>query len=443
MFAGGAAASLVALGYRYRRIVTPTERQQIHWVVLGITVALAGTLATVVADLIAGTAALTIVALDLVRTMAVLAIPVSIAIAILRHRLWGVDVVINRALVYASLTAGIFSLYVLIVGTLGWALRSEDNLFVSIVATAAVALLFAPLRDRLERGVNHLMYGHRDDPFTVVTRLGERLDATLAPDAMLPAVVSSVREALQLPYVEIVGAAGVGGSAIASGEPVNGIERIPLSYLHEEVGVLLVGRRRGESSFSAADRALLTDLARQAGTAMHMVRITAELQRSRERLVTAREEERRRLRRDLHDGLGAQMAALKVQSRVLRGLIHRDPEAAEVEATALHAELQEAIIDVRRLVHDLRPPALDDLGLVGALRRLAQQHDRSGLTVVVIAPEESIFLPAAVEVALYRVAQEALVNVARHADARHCEVRLTIHDRDARLCITDDGRGLP
>jgi signal transduction histidine kinase len=207
----------------------------------------------------------------------------------------------------------------------------------------------------------------------------------------------------------------------------------------------VLGVRPGESTFSAADRRLLADLARQAGVAVSTVRLTADLQRSRERLVTAREEERRRLRRDLHDGLGAQLAGLTVQTGVLRTLIPKDPAAAEALAGELRGELRTAIADIRRLVHGLRPPALDELGLVGALQRLAERcgTDGSGLRVEVDVPAGLPALPAAIEVAAYRIAQEALTNVVRHSGARTCCVRLATDTDGLVLEVTDDGAGLP
>jgi signal transduction histidine kinase len=189
---------------------------------------------------------------------------------------------------------------------------------------------------------------------------------------------------------------------------------------------------------------LLEDLARQAEVAVHAVRLTADLQRSRERLVATREEERRRLRRDLHDGLGAQLAGLNVQAGTLRRLIPQDPDAADEMVVELRKELRGAIADIRRLVYDLRPPALDDLGLAEALRRLAERYgsEDEQPRVAVETSEELPTLPAAVEVAVYRIAQVALTNVARHAKARNCMVRLAV-DVDVRLEIVDDGVGIP
>jgi signal transduction histidine kinase len=219
---------------------------------------------------------------------------------------------------------------------------------------------------------------------------------------------------------------------------------VPLVHHGVPVGDMVLGLRAGESAFTAADRRLLADLARQAGVAVSAVRLTADLQRSRERLVTTREEERRRLRRDLHDGLGAQLAGLTVQTGVLKGLIARDPEGAEALVGELRTELRAAIADIRRLVYELRPPALDELGLTGALQRLAERTgaDTDGPRVTVDVPPDLPQLSAAAEVAVYRIAQEALTNVVRHASAHSCLVRVRADDDGVTLEVIDDGRGL-
>ncbi len=314
-----------------------------------------------------------------------LLIPLSLAVAALRYRLWDIDPLINRTLVYGLLTAAVVGIYVLVVGYLGALFRTDSNLLVSLLATGLIAALVQPLRDRVQRGANHLMYGERDEPYAVISRLGQRLEATLAPEAVLPAVVQTVKEALKLPYAAIALGHG-GGSAedAASGAPVDDLLRLPLTYQGETVGELLLAPRAAGESFSPTDRRLLEDIARQAGVAAHAVHLTADLRRSnenlqaaREHLVTAREEERRRLRRDLHDGLGAQLAALTVQAGVLRSLISRDPVAADAAAVELRTELRAAIGNIRQLVHELRPPALDELGLVAALRQLGSRYASS------------------------------------------------------------------
>ena len=380
-----------------------------------------------------------------VGALAQLAVPIFTYIAVLRHNLYDIDVVINRTLVYGALTACTVGIYVLAVVGLGYLFQAQGNLAVSLSATGLVAVVFQPLRGRLQRGVNRLMYGERDDPYAVISRLGKRLEAAIEPEAVLPTVVETIAQALKLPYAAILlSEEGQFRTAAAHGSPEADPEVLPLVYQREEIGRLVLSPRAPGEEFSDADRALLEDLARQAEVAVHAVRLTADLQRSRERLVATREEERRRLRRDLHDGLGAQLAGLNVQAGTLRRLIPQDPAAADTLVVELREELRGAIADIRRLVYDLRPPALDDLGLAEALRRLAERYgsEHEQPRVAIEVPENLPTLPAAVEVAVYRIAQEALTNVARHAKAQSCVVRLAANG-DVALEIVDDGVGIP
>jgi signal transduction histidine kinase len=446
---GGLSIGLAAQVYRYARVSDRPRRQQTKWVVFGVAVAIAG---QVVFPLLVeffpsldrpGSAALLYELTQFTGvTGSYLFVPLTIGVAILQHRLWDIEVVINRTLVYSALTTIVVALYVLVVGGLGALLRVQGNLLVSILAAGLVAVLFAPLRDRLQRGVDRLLYGERDDPYAVLSRLGQRLEVSLAPEVALSTIVETVAQALKLPYAGIfLDQDGEFVMAAEYGEPVDEPITLPLAYQTEPVGRLVLAPRSPGEAFSPADERLLEDIARQAGVAAHAVRLNADLQRSRERLVTAREEERRRLRRDLHDGLGAQLAGLNVQAGVLRNLIPRDPAAADELVVELRGELRASIADVRRLVHDLRPPALDELGLESALRRLAERYGE-GLRVRVETPEGLPSLPAAVEVAVYRISQEALTNVVRHARAKVCVVRLTVNG-GVGLEITDDGIGLP
>jgi signal transduction histidine kinase len=179
------------------------------------------------------------------------------------------------------------------------------------------------------------------------------------------------------------------------------------------------------------------------GIAAHAVRLTSDLQRSRERLVTAREEERRRLRRDLHDSLGPTLAALALKATTVSDLIPTNPAAATQLSNELYADIRATVGEIRRLVYALRPPRLDDLGLIEAIREAARQQSQpDGLQITVEAPERLPALPAAIEVATYRIVQEALANVARHAQAHACTIWLTLGEA-LQVEITDDGVGLP
>jgi signal transduction histidine kinase len=213
---------------------------------------------------------------------------------------------------------------------------------------------------------------------------------------------------------------------------------------------MLFGERARGEPFGKKDRRLLEDLARHIGAAAYAVRVTAELQRSREELVRTREEERRRLRRDLHDGLGPTLAAGILQLQVALDLIRTDPDAAERILSRLAFEAKRVVEDIRRLVEALRPPALDQLGLVCAIQERASHFGRprrdeahSGtLQVKVEADGDLQGLPAAVEVAAYRIVCEALNNASRHGGASVCSVRLSLWGEALGVEVLDDGRGL-
>jgi signal transduction histidine kinase len=458
VWSGALGTALYAQAHRYRRVSSAAQRQQIKWVVFGIASALSVFVGMNLALSVFAPAPTSpgTVATDLIGYLflsaTLLLVPVSICIAMLRHHLFDVDLVINRTLVYGSLTASVVLLYVLVVGGLGAALQVQGSLIVSLIATGLAAVMFQPLRERLQRGVNRLMYGERDEPYAVLSRLGSRLESTLAPDAVLPAVTKTLREALKLPYAEIqLRREGGFETAAVAGDPGENALRLPLVYGGETVGRLVVGPRAGDESFGPTERRLLEDLAHQIGASAHAalmtdeaVRLSADLQRSRERLVEAREEERRRLRRDLHDGLGPQLSSQALTVDAVRALMRRDPDAAERLLLELKADAQNAVSDIRRLVYGLRPPALDDLGLLGALRESAAQYSVKGLSVSVEAPESLPPLSAAVEVAAYRIAQEALTNVARHAGASACTIYLVVERAGVLgVEVRDDGRGIP
>jgi len=367
-----------------------------------------------------------------------------LAAALLRDELFEAELVLNRALVYALLTVCVVGGYALLVGYLSLVFQQRGNLWLSLVATGVVAALFQPLRVRVQRLVNRLLYGARDDPYAVVARLGRRLEAAAAPEAVLPTVVRAVVDDLKLPYAAIALRRSDGAleTRAAAGAAVEGTVAFPLQYQGEPVGELVVAPRDGEAALGLADRRLLEDLARHAGVAAHAARLTDDLRRAREALVAAREEERRRLRRDLHDGLGPALATIAMQGDTARGLVRADPAEAEALLGELAAQAQATIGEVRRLIHALRPPVLDDLGLVAALRGLAASFGTAGPAIAVEAPDDLPPLPAAVEVAAYRIAQEALTNAVRHAGARRCVVTLEC-DGALSLRIADDGRGIP
>jgi len=451
------ASGVFAQVYRYQYVSTPIQREQTRWIIFGLAVAVFGNFAGDIGiflfpslDSLNTSSMLYDLINSALRTVSSIFAILTIAIAILRYRLWDIDILINRTLVYGSLTFIVIGIYVIIVGGLGTAIQGNGNLLISILATGLVAVLVQPLRDRLQRGVNRLMYGERDDPVTVLSRLGQRLEATIAPDAVLPALTETIAQTLKLPYAAIIWAADHEGEvAAAYGQPAGELTRLPLTHQGETIGQLVVAPRSPGEAFSPADHHILKNIAHQAGMAVHAVSLTADLQRSRQRLVTAREEERRRLRRDLHDGLGPNLASQGLKLAAVKQLLEKDPASAIPLLDQVMTQNQSTVEEVRRLVYGLRPPALDELGLVAAIRDyVAGMDGKSTLQIEITEPQEGLPpLSAAIEVAAYRIVLEALTNVIRHAQAHRCVIRFSLDQKDSNYTlqveIQDDGISLP
>jgi signal transduction histidine kinase len=474
---GWFATGVYAQGYRLQHSRDVEERQQLKWTAVGLAMAVMGMMVYYGA-LVWGQspgwpqpfpndAGLTFYVLmrPAILTLSLAIFPICLSIAVLRYQLFDIDLVINRALVWGGLTAITMALYVVIVSALSLLFRTAGSPAAFFLATGVVAVLFQPLRESLQRGVNRLMYGERDDPYAVLSRLSQRLGGALAPDAIAPAIVESIGAALKLPYIALHVAAKVAAAdqqaesddSSRPGEllaawgrpPPYAPLRLPLVHQGQPVGELILAPRGPGESFSVLDRRLLDDLAKQAGVALYATQQTrqaqqlaVDLQHSRERLVAAREEERRRLRRDLHDGLGPALASMTLKVDAARDELNYDAGSATTMLGELKSDIQAAVADIRRLVYDLRPPALDDLGLATSLCLLAERYQNTELTITCDLPERLPALPAAVEVAVYRITAEALTNVVRHAGARACRVRLAVAQR-VDLEISDDGRGVP
>jgi signal transduction histidine kinase len=438
----------------------PRAREQLRWVFGGFLLSLGLLfLLNVLPKLLGGSPILQREASGLLALPFVL----GIAVAILRYHLFDIDILINRTLVYGALTAIVVLGYVGVVGLLGRLFEVQGNIWISLVVTGLVAVLFQPLRERVQHGVNRLMYGERDAPYTVLARLSRRLGAALTPDMILPMVVETIAQALKLPYAAIayeqdgehhIAAeygliatplriqAGVGEEEWSyPKEYLN----IPLAYRSEELGRLILAPRARGDAFTPADIRFLEEVASQAGAVVYTVKLTEDLQRSREKLVTTREEERRRLRRDLHDGIGSILASLAFNLDAATNLLDRDPVATGALIKELKVQTQTAMADIRRLAYDLRPPVLDELGFVASLQEYIKGVDLPpDLCIEFNPPKDLRALPAAVEVAAYRISVEALKNVIRHAQAHTCTVNVTMNAMGSlEVAIIDDGQGLP
>jgi signal transduction histidine kinase len=365
------------------------------------------------------------------------------------RRAWRADRILNRSIVYGTLSGGIILTYAASVILLRALLPGETPYAVALLSTGAGALVALPLRDRLQRIVNRLMYGDRDDPYRAIARLGKQLETSIGSEDVLEVIVGTVAQALRLPYaaIELTAAKDEPLAAVHGTRPTDTetLLRLPLVYRGDAIGHLLLAPRSLGEAFGDADLRLLGDLARQAGPAVQAVRLTADLRRSRERLVTALEEERRRLQRDLHDGLGPTLAGALMKMEAARTRLDGSPGEADRLLGELASDTRRTIDEVRRLTYDLRPPALDQLGLVGALRERAAEFSTASaeaLEIDIEAPTDLPPLPAAVEVAAYRIGLEALTNVARHSGARRATLRLAAADGTLDVEVVDDGRGI-
>jgi signal transduction histidine kinase len=364
---------------------------------------------------------------------AALAYALAAGAGIARHGVGDLRIVVGRGLLFATLSALAVGVYLAVAAAAGLA---GDGVPAGMVSTVVAVLVVLAVRGAVHQRLNRLVYGLRDEPGTALASLALHLDAAAALDDVLPAAARTVADALRLPYVavELEGVTLAAHGAPGRGAP----EAIPLVFTGEVIGQLRLEARVAEGGFSAADRRALEPLARHIAVAAHAVWANRALQSSRARLLTAREEERRRLRSDLHDGLGPTLVGMALGiDAVARALPSTEVMQSE-RLDRLRVEAEDAVAEVRRLIYDLRPPALDHLGLAGAIHEQAQ---RLGATVVEL-PEDVPPLEAAIEVATYRIAAEAMANAARHAPEAPFELRLRI---DGELCldVVDSGPGLP
>lgn len=364
-----------------------------------------------------------------------LPVPVAVAVAMFQRRLYDVQRAARGSLTYLALSAVLAGLYALVVGGFGVMLHDRGTPWLPWAAAGVIAVAFAPLRDSLQRGVTRLTYGRWSTPAEVLADTGRRLADAADGRALLASLTAELVDGLGLDRAEIHDSTGHRLAVAGSRSPTT--ERLQLTAYGVEVGALLWAGR----PLRPADRALLEDLAHQIGGAVHTTALVDSLHRAREELVLGREQERRRLRNDLHDGLGPTLAGLGFQVDAVQNLLASGDDPGD-QIQRLRDGLRETVSEVRRLVEGLRPPAIDDLGLFGAVAELGHQlADGTGLTVDLDLPDHRPSLPAAVEVAAYRVTQEALTNVVRHAQATTCQVTGSVAADALTIAVTDDGVG--
>jgi signal transduction histidine kinase len=370
-----------------------------------------------------------------------LLVPAAMTLAVLRFGLYNLDRVINRTFVWLIMTFLVIVTFVAIVTVLRDLVFRLDTSSASLVATGLVAVAFQPARERVQRAVNHLLYGERDEPYRVVARLGELAGRIAEQHDVLPRLTETIARSLQVPYVAIEEDGGPAGTWLVAeaGTPTFAApEKFDMVAHGEHVGRLIVAPRSAGAHFAAPERRLLSDVALHAAIAVEATRLVRDLRHSRERLVVAREEERRRLRRDLHDGLGPTIAGMAVQVHSARNLL-TGPGGVADRLETLAGDLRTCMTEVRRLIDELRPFALDG-GLGSALAAECGKFSGPTFEVTLHLPDDLGGLPGPVEVAAYRIFCEALSNVIRHAGASSCTV-VVDKQRDLVLEIVDDGVG--
>jgi signal transduction histidine kinase len=364
-------------------------------------------------------------------------LPIAIAIAVLRHRLLDIRLVVSRSLLYIVASIVVIAAYAGLVAVLSLVVPTGGDRGAAIAAALVVAIGFAPLRALLQRIVDRAFFGGRANPERAANNVGRGLQSS----DDIAAVLEATRAELRLPYLAV--REGDREIARVGVELVEGADvELPLIYGAREIGVLVVGLRQGEKGLHDADRRVFALTVPPLTVALHAKRLAAELERSRAGIVSVREEERSRLHRDLHDGLGPVLAGAAFRADAVSNVIESDPAGARLMLAKVRTDIRSAIDSVRRVVYGVRPLDLEQRGLVGAIvERGRDAHGANGQVVVVdvVATGELDDLPAATQVAAYRISVEAITNVLRHTDARHCAVAVVASATEVTIDVTDDG----
>jgi signal transduction histidine kinase len=443
--------SIASLVLRFRR-AAGAQRQQIKWFLFGAALL---ALQFVVDGIVTAFGLRRGLFLDsILPAIAFMALPVGAGIAILRYRLYDIDVVINRTVVFGLLAAFITVVYVGVVIGIGSLVGSRGNVLLSIVATALIALAFQPLRVRARHLANRLVYGRRAQPYELLSEFSERLAGTYSADDVLPQMARLVAEGTGAVRARVWLRVGAELRPAASWPTSNGLppparligEEMPdfpgegrafaVRHQGEVLGALTVSMPARESLGQTQER-LVADVAAQAGLILRNVRLIEELRASRQRLVTAQDEERRRLERNIHDGAQQQLVALAVKIRLARSMTAKDVERAQSLLDQLQGETQEALENLRDLARGIYPPLLADQGLAAALEAQARKVPFP----VEVQPNGVGRYPAEAEATAYFCVLEALQNAAKYADPSRAVVRLGEEDGRLVFSVSDDGAG--
>ncbi|WP_181444464.1 sensor histidine kinase [Bacillus sp. 03113] len=457
-------AQLISQIYRFRKISSPAEQQQTKWVVYGFGVVTIGFLSIGVIPVFIDERYITeggpikFAFMNLGIHSVFMLLPITITIAILRNRLWDIDLILKRTFIYGVLSLFIVAVYILVVWYLGLFFWQQGSLLFSLIATAIVAVSFGPIKEKLQKTANRYLFGEIESPYKALEQLVKHYEQTMESNEAMKMVAQTIKDSMRLPFVSIT-VHHQNGEFFTIETGVDQDEKLTYPVIHkgEELAVLVISPRYPQETFSKADQNLLQLLIRQAVVIIKSLKhdlevrmLNESLQESRERLVIAREEERRRLRRNLHDDLAPRLAALALNAGTAEDLIKENPEKAVAMLSDVRNVIRKSVSDIRRLVHDLRPPALDELGIVGAIKErindikpknIAHEHRIE----FEFFPAELPILPAAVEVAAFRIVTEALVNVVKHSQGTKCQIIIYVNEQHEtlELEIIDNGIGIP
>jgi signal transduction histidine kinase len=460
----GVIGSLVALVQRFRRS-EGIERLQLRWLVTAASiVAILYTVALLIGFAGSWSADSQPGWMTVLQNVAVFSfglIPIAIGVSVLRYHLFDIDVVVNRALLVGTLAVFITAVYIAVVVGIGTLVGGRGDPILSAAAAAIIAIVFQPVRSRAQRFADRLVYGERAAPYEVLSEFSERLGNAYANDELLPRMAGALAGGTGAVRADVW--IRIGDDLVAEAtwphdaEPLTPIPvseddvgegsstemREPIRHQGELLGALSIVKRPGES-ITPTEEKLVRDLAGQAGLVMRNVALTEQLmdhieqlRASRQRLVHAQDEERRKLERNLHDGAQQQLVALSVQLRLAEGMVERDPEKTRSMLANLQTATGQAIEDLRDLARGIYPPLLADKGLVAALEAQA----RKGTVETSVAAENVARYPQQVEAAVYFCALEALNNVAKYSGARRADVRLAQSNGDLTFEVSDDGAG--